>query len=535
MRAVLTASEMREADRRTIEDVGLPGPVLMENAGAAVVEAIRARHPGLRRPLVVCGRGKNGGDGFVIARRLLASSPLVVLVGSRDEVKGEARLHMEALERSGGRIVEAVDGAGWDSVRAFAPEIDLVVDALLGTGLRHQPAGPAARAIAEMIALRRAKGVPVVAVDIPSGLSADDGEVSWEAVEADVTVAFAAPKYGHVLPPACDRVGELIVADIGVPPSAIAQAAPRLWLIEDDDVRRAYPRREPGAHKGRFGHVLVVAGSVGKSGAAVLAGTGALVSGAGLVTVAAPAPVVPVIASARAELMTAALPATGAGSLARDAVDAAVALAAARDAVVLGPGLGQEAATRDFVREFLRRCPVPLVLDADGLNALAPAAGGADSGAVQALRREGATVVTPHPGEMARLIGATIGDVQRRRLETARGFALETGAVVVLKGHRTVVARADGRAAVNPTGNPGMATGGTGDVLSGVLGSLLARGADPWTAAVAATYLHGAAGDEAASRRGQEALVAGDLLDGVGAVLRALLAEHRTPEERRHS
>jgi NAD(P)H-hydrate epimerase len=533
MRAVLTASEMREADRRTIEDVGLPGAVLMENAGAAVAAAALDRYPSFRRPLVVCGKGNNGGDGFVVARRLLSRSPVVVLVGTRDDVKGDARLHLEALERSGGRVMETVDAAGWEAARASAQETDLVVDALLGTGLQQPPSGQVAQAIAEIIARRRTRGVPVVAVDMPSGISADAGDVGWETVEADLTVTFAAPKYGLVLPPASDRIGELVVADIGIPSAVLGQLAPRLFLIEEDDVRRVYPRRERAAHKGRFGHVLVIAGSVGKSGAAVLAGGGALVAGAGLVTVATPAPAQPLVAAARPELMTEPLPAGGSGALSRDALAPALALAMDRDAVLLGPGLGTDGDTREFVREFVRRCPAPLVLDADGLNAFAPS-GGSDSGAVQGLRREKPTIVTPHPGEMARLVGITTADVQRRRLETARGLALETGVVVVLKGQRTVVARADGRAAVNPTGNPGMATGGTGDVLSGIVAALLARGTDPWSAAAAATYLHGAAGDAAARRRGEEALVAGDLLEGVATALLDILGP-RTDEGRIHS
>ncbi len=534
MRPVLTAAEMREADRRTIEGIGLPGAVLMENAGAAVARVVDERFPGARRPLVVCGKGNNGGDGFVVARRLLARRPAVVLVGARGEVSGDARVHMEAFERSGGTLVEVKDVEAWAGARSTFAEADLVIDAVLGTGLRQQPSGLPAQAIAEMTAAR-SRGVPVVAVDVPSGIPSDADEVSWETVVADVTVTFAAPKYGHVLPPSCDLVGELVVADIGIPAAVVFEVEPRLWLLEEEDVRRAYPPRDPAAHKGRFGHVLVVAGSVGKTGAALLAATGALASGVGLVTVATAAPALPMVAAGRPEVMTEALPATAAGSIDADALEHALALASARDAVVLGPGLGQEPSTRAFAREFVRRCPVPLVVDADGLNALAPAAGPRDSGALQALRREMPTVITPHPGEMARLIGSSIGDVQRRRVETARALALEAGTVVVLKGHRTVVVRPDGRAAVNPTGNAGMATAGTGDVLSGIMGALLARGHDSWAAATAGVYLHGAAGDLAAERHGPEGLLAGHLVLGVAEVLRRLAPARRAPGEVPHS
>jgi NAD(P)H-hydrate epimerase len=517
MLPVLTAAEMRDADRRTIEEIGLPGAVLMENAGAAVARVVEERFPAARRPFILCGKGNNGGDGFVIARRLLARRPLTVLLGARADVRGDALLHLGVLERSGGTVQEAPDAAAWASALGQAAGSEVIVDALLGTGLRQEPSGLAARAIADLLAWSRERGVPVVAVDVPSGLPSDTGEVGWPTLEAAVTVTFAAHKYGHVLPPACDRVGEVSVAEIGIPAATLR---PRLWLLEAADARAAYPPRAASAHKGVFGHVLVIGGSVGKTGAAVLAAGAALVSGAGLVTVATAEPALPVVASARAELMTEPLPVSASGGLDREAVARALALAKERDAVVLGPGLGQQASTQEFVREFVRRCAAPLVIDADGLNALAGGKG------PERLRRNAPTVVTPHPGEMARLSGSTTQEVQRRRLEAARALAMEAGVVVVLKGQRTIVAGPDGRAAVNPTGNPGMATGGTGDVLAGMVGALLARGTEAWTAAGAAVYLHGAAGDLARDRRGEESLVAGDLLDALPEVLRRGGARH---------
>jgi ADP-dependent NAD(P)H-hydrate dehydratase / NAD(P)H-hydrate epimerase len=342
-------------------------------------------------------------------------------------------------------------------------------------------------------------------------------------VRARLTVTFAAPKHCHVLPPACDHVGELRIADIGIPGALVEQT--RLWLLEAADARRAWPPRPRSAHKGTFGHVLVVAGSTGKTGAAVLSALGALRSGAGLVTVATPEPCLPIVAASRPELMTEPLPSGPGGTVARSGVERALELASSRDAVVLGPGLGQDADTRSFVREFVGRCPVPLVVDADGLNALG--ASGADGAAAELLRRSPATVLTPHPGEMARLIGGSARDVQARRLEAARALAAHSGAVVALKGQRTVIARPDGSAAVNPTGNPGMATGGTGDVLAGITGALLARGCDAWTAATAATYVHGVAGDRAAARLGEEALLASDLVEALAEALRALEVPHR--------
>jgi NAD(P)H-hydrate epimerase len=514
---VLTADEMRRADHHTIEEVGLPGPVLMENAGAAVAQVVDERFPAARRVVVLCGRGNNGGDGFVVARRLGPRAE-AILLGDRDAVKGDARTHLVACERSGGRVTVVADEAAWARARARVEEADVVVDAVLGTGLRSAPSGFAADAVAVILG-RFEAGVPVVAVDLPSGLPSDGGLVTWPAARATVTVTFAAPKQGHVLPPACHHVGELVVADIGISAQSVAAAGPSLFLLEDEDAAAAFPLRRREAHKGDFGHVLVVAGSVGKTGAAVLAAGGALRAGAGLVTVATPEPCLAVVAAARPEAMTEPLAATPGGAIDEAALPRLLELAAERDAVVLGPGIGQDPRTRALVRGLVRACPVPLVVDADGLNALAPLAG--EAGALDRLRREAATVLTPHPGEMARLLGLRTSEVQHDRPGAAVALARETGAVVILKGERTVVAEPSGRAAVAGTGNPGMATGGTGDVLAGVVGSLLARhGA--LLSATAAAFVHGQAGDIAARERGEEGLTAGDVVDALPAAIESV-------------
>jgi ADP-dependent NAD(P)H-hydrate dehydratase / NAD(P)H-hydrate epimerase len=510
---VLTAEEMRRADRRTIEDVGLPGPVLMENAGAAVARLVEERFPDRRRIVVVCGRGNNGGDGFVVSRRLLGRGAETLLLGASDGVKGDARIHLLAFERSGGRVLEVEDGEAWAAARTIVEGADLIVDAVLGTGLSSAPSGLAAEAIAAILA-RHEAGVPVVAVDLPSGLPSDTGVVEWPCVRATVTVTFGAPKRGLVLPPACDRVGELVVADIGISAESLSHAGPKLFLLEDRDVGGAFPLRRPEAHKGDFGHLLVVAGSIGKTGAAALAAGAALRSGAGLVTVATPEPCLAIVAAARAEIMTEPLPATKSGGLAEGGLSRLLELVKDRDAVVLGPGLGQDPQTRALVQAFVPACPVPLVLDADGLNALAAG----DARTLDALTRRAPTVVTPHPGEMGRLVRRSAADVQRERVETAVAFARATGAVVVLKGERTLVAEPEGRAAVTATGNPGMATGGTGDVLAGVIGALVARhGA--LLAATAGVMVHGRAGDLAARVRGEEGMTAGDVLEALPAAI----------------
>lgn len=505
---MLTADEMRRADTYTISEVGLPGVVLMENAGAAVARVVEERFPAARDVVVLCGRGMNGGDGFVVTRRLGARAQ-ALLLAHKGDVTGDARTHLLACERSRGRVSEVTDAGAWREAARRVERADLVVDAVLGTGLREAPAGLAALAI-EALRARADASRPVVAVDLPSGLPADGGSPDWPTARADVTVTFGAPKRGHVLPPACHQVGELVVAPIGIPAAALEASGPSLFMLEDADVAFAFPLRGRGAHKGDFGHLLVVAGSLGKTGAAVLAASGALRSGAGLVTVATPAPCLPVVAAARPELMTEPLAVTGTGGLDPAGLGRLVALAAERDAVVLGPGLGQDAATRETVTAFVAACPVPLVVDADGLNALAPLG----PASLRALRRAAATILTPHPGEAGRLLGLASGEVQRDRPGAAARLSRETGAIVVLKGERTLVADPAGRATLVPFGNPGMATGGTGDVLSGVAGSLLARhGA--LLAATAAAFVHARAGDLAAARRGEEGLTAGDLADAL--------------------
>jgi NAD(P)H-hydrate epimerase len=516
---VLTAAEMQDADRRTIQDIGVPGVVLMENAGAAVARVVRSRFAPTSGVVVLCGKGNNGGDGFVLARHLLDLGPEVFLLGARSEVKGDAQTHLEALERSGGVVREVLDLPAWQAVRQQLSAARLVVDALLGTGLQRAPAGLMGQAVRDLAGL----SCPIVAVDLPSGVPSDTGDLAWDAVSAALTVTFAAAKHGHVLPPACDRVGELAVADIGIPRALLAST--RLWLLEAADAAAAFPTRRPGSHKGDYGHLLLVAGSLGKSGAAILAAAAAARAGAGLVTVATPAPALPIVAAGRPEIMTEPLPVDASGAMGGPAVERALALVDGRDAVVLGPGLGQQGATRDLVWALVEGCRVPLLVDADGLNLLAPTTG-RESGLAALRNRQAATVLTPHPGEMARLLGTTVADVQGGRLEAARRLARETGAVVVLKGHRSLVARPDGLAAVNPTGNPGMATGGVGDVLSGIVGALLARGHDAWLSATAGVFVHGAAGDRAAARLGQESLLAGDLVESLSDAIRALGADH---------
>ena len=516
-----TAEEMRRADRRATERYGVPSVLLMENAGRGAVEALeRVLGPvPRRRVVVVCGKGNNGGDGFVVARHLLGRGARVStwLVGRADEVQGDARVNLDALQRAGERVTEATDPAGdaFARLRAEVKGADIVVDALLGTGVRGPATGPIGAAIEAINASRR----PVCALDLPSGLPADGEAPAGPVVRADLTVTFGLPKVGLVLPTGAACAGRVEIADLGIPRAWLGEGIPTA-LLEPADVRAALPRRPVDAHKGTYGHLLVVAGSIGRTGAAVLACLGALRTGTGLVTCAIPASQQPVVAAQLSEAMTEPLPETAARTLSAKAVERIVELLPRMDAIALGPGVGLDGETRAAVQALVRDAARPMVVDADALTALA--------GRLEVCRDAPAPrLLTPHPGEAARLLACAIAEVQADRIATARRLAAESGAVVALKGARTVVASPDGQVTVNPTGNPGMATGGTGDVLTGVAGGLLAQGLAPAAALGAAVYLHGLAGDLAAETRGEAGLVAGDVADAVPAAIRRLLDADR--------
>lgn len=512
---VLNTEQMREADRRTIEDVGIPSIVLMENAGRQTVAAMEAAFEslGTSSVAVLCGRGNNGGDGFVVARTLAQRgiAATVFLIGSVAEVKGDARTNLEVLGRLGMPVIEITSAQEWELHFAEVSRCDLVVDAILGTGCRGQLTGLIASVVADVNEL----GVPVVSIDLPTGASADTPELAGDVVEATMTVTLAAPKVPLVFPPAESRAGDLVIADIGIPPPVIdGLEGPYLELLTRERMRGILPARAAESHKGDFGRVLIVAGSLGKTGAAHLAALGALRSGAGLVTVATPRSCVPIVASMGAEYMTVPLDETPSGTVDFGALDRV--LDAQADVIAVGPGLGQDPATAAFVHALLERAGGPLVLDADALNAFA---GDPD----RLAGRDGVdVVVTPHPGEMARLMKTTTDAVQRDRLGAARALAARHRVYVVLKGHRTVVAGPDGRAFVNLTGNPGMATGGTGDLLTGMIAAWFAQLLDAEAACTLAVYVHGAAGDLAESDEGQIALIASDVADRLGDAMRDL-------------
>lgn len=507
MRPLLTAEEMRELDRRTIEEMGVPGIVLMENAGRAVAEVVMEHLEGVESPVVciLAGRGNNGGDGLVVARHLHQKGVEVevFLFGQREQVQGDARTNLEAALRIGIPITFVTEPASLEAVRLALQRATLAVDALLGTGSQGAPRG----LLAEAVRLLNKAAVPVIAVDLPTGIDSDTGAVPGEAVEAKTTVTFGCSKVGlHVFPGAA-FAGQVKVADIGIPPKVVQALQPRTFLTTPSLVRALLPPRPRDAHKGTFGHALIVAGSTGMTGAAMLAAQAAARSGSGLVTLAIPEPLNPILETALPEILTAPLPAVeekGYG-FAEEAAEAAAGLLVRKTAVAVGPGLGQREATRRFLLRFLPQVTLPLVLDADGLNLLA-----SQPEVLQSV--PGPVIITPHPGELGRWLQRSAAEIQAHRLEAAREAAARWRVVVVLKGAGTIIAHPEGRAFVNPTGNPGMASGGTGDVLTGILAGLLAQGLPPFEAAIAGVYLHGLAGDWAALRCGEASLLAGDLL-----------------------
>jgi NAD(P)H-hydrate epimerase len=521
---VLNTQQMREADRQTIEEIGIPSVVLMENAGRQAVAAMEAAFDDLSSSKVgvLCGRGNNGGDGFVVARTLTQRGieAIVYLLGSVADVRGDARANLEILGRVGVTVVEIASAQEWELHFSAVSECDLIVDAIVGTGFH----GPLTGLLETVVADVNGLGVSVVAIDLPTGVSADSHEVDGEAIEASMTVTLAAPKLPLILPPADAYGGDLVIADIGIPAAVIDELeGPSLELLTRERMRELVPARAADSHKGDFGRVLVIAGSVGRTGAAHLAAIGALRSGAGLVTIATPKSCVPIVAAMMPEYMTIPLEETGAGTIDFGAADRILDFKA--DVIALGPGLGHDPSTAAFVHAVVERSGVPLVLDADALNAF--------SGDPERLMgRDGVDVIiTPHPGEMARLLNLTIEQVQADRLEHARDFAASHRCHVVLKGHRTVVAGPDGRSFINLTGNAGMATGGTGDLLTGMIAAWFAQLLDAEGACKLAVYLHGTAGDLADADEGDVALLPTDIAARLGDAVLELTARRRVKRD----
>lgn len=517
---LLTAEEMRRLDRATIEGGTVPGLELMERAGAGVAAVMEARYgpPLGLRVLVLSGSGNNGGDGFVAARQLRARGAEVTvgLLGARDRVRGDALAQLERLEAAG---IHAVSLAGEEDLArlvASRDAWDFALDAVLGTGAHGEPEGLAAAAVQALRELDDL-GTRVVAVDLPTGVNTDTGAIARRAVRADVTVTFGAPKRGHYLYPGRAFAGALEVVDIGLVsddgdprglPFSLATAAGIAGLL---------PVRDPRAHKGAVGRVLIAGGSPGLTGAVTLAARAATRTGAGYVQCAVPGGLNDILEAKLTEEMTLPMPQSAGRALAPAAATAILERAAQADVLVVGSGISRDPGAAELARHLVTSAPCPVVLDADGLNAFA-----GRTPELASSRPGRPHVLTPHLGEMARLTGIAPAELEARRMDLAREWAVTWGCVVILKGAPTVTASPTGIATVNPTGNPGMATAGMGDVLSGVAAALIAQGLAPYDAARAAVFVHGMAGDLCAQAIGPVGFGAGDVAEAVPRALAGL-------------
>ncbi len=511
---ILRADEMKEIDRRASNEYLIPSIVLMENAGLRTTEKIVELLGGVcgRKIIILVGRGNNGGDGLVVARHLLNAGALVdvFMCADASQLSGDARINYEILVRMGGSIYPLQQEADLQCFIMSLLKTDMVLDAVYGIGFR----GSLGEFEAQLARLVNQSKSLVLAVDIPSGLEADTGRVNGEVFKADHTVTFALPKLGMILGNAREYVGQLTVADISIPQALLADERFKLQMITEEMIKNHFRPRRLETHKGSYGHALIIGGSSGMSGAAVMTSWAALRCGAGLVTLALPEKIM-AAAQLVPEVMSRGLPSTPEGAISSEACPIIENLLGATAVCAVGPGMSRYEDGNAIVRTVLEKAGIPVLIDADGLNALQ-----ADIGILK--DRQVPVVITPHPGEMARLTNLSVGEIQHERIATSGYYAREWGVTIVLKGNNTIVAHPSGQVYVNMTGNPGMATAGSGDVLSGIITGLIAQGLKPTDAAVAGVYLHGRAGDTASMHLGQRALTATDLIHNMGRVINEL-------------
>ncbi len=505
---------MRECDRLAIFEAGIPGIVLMETASRAVAEKAREMLGGEvagKRVVCLCGKGNNGGDGLAAARHLSGwgAEVIVTLLCKPQDLSGDAALNLDLFRSVGGApiVIDSVE-----AISKLSLDCDLIVDALLGTGFTP----PASELYARLIKAANSSGKPILAVDIPSGVTGNTGQVEDQAITASATVTFGLLKPGVLLSPGRDFSGSVSIADIGIPPGIVTSQSINLFQVEESDVRGVLPRLSPSAHKGDAGFVTILAGSPGLSGAATLAAEAAMRSGAGLVTVGVPKSLNSILEVKLTEAMTEPLPETASGGLSKDAWEKVLSRLEWADAAAFGPGVGMDEGTAELLELILLHTNKPLVIDADGLNLLAKKP--------ELLRRlPGKTVLTPHPGEFSRLTGLSVRAITENRIELAREYSRLWKVVIHLKGSPSLTAAPDGRAFVNSTGNEGMATGGSGDVLTGIIAALLGGGMAPLEAAWAGGFIHGRAGDVARKTVGARSLIAGDIISHLPTALRNLI------------
>lgn len=519
---LVSAWQMQQMDKKTIRDFGIPGLVLMENAGRGATRILFETFGDLKGLTVgiVAGKGNNGGDGFVMARYLACHQiPVsVYLLGDMASVEGDARTNLELLSRLDVSVIEIRDQKDLLKHKSAMTYRDIWVDAIFGTGLNAEVTGFYRLVIEFINKLEK----PVLAVDIPSGLHPDTGQVQGVCIKAQVTVTFACAKAGLLLYPGADLAGRIHIVDIGIPPHIAREALVFSHLMTPDMAHDLYRKRSADSHKGMAGHLLVVAGSQGKSGAAALCAEAAMRVGSGLVTLGIPESLNPVLESLIKEVMTLPLAEGRGGVLAKGALDDIRVVLSGKQCMAVGPGLGLDSQTVSVIHAVMDECPVPMVLDADALNSL--------EGHLGRLKNMASPpVLTPHPKEMARMAGKTVEDIQKDRLGIAQAFAEKYKVHLVLKGARTVIAHPDGRAYINPTGNPLLASGGTGDVLTGMIAGLISQGYGTAEAARMGVYLHGAVADMLADERGPVGVLASEMADSIPRIIARIAARDLSP------
>jgi NAD(P)H-hydrate epimerase len=516
---VVTAEEMRYIDRVTIEEYGIPGTILMERAGLAATSRIKEIFS-QRKVIVVAGSGNNGGDGLVIARNLYNEGwdVRVFLTNKPEELKGDALLQYKIISKLGLKFSLIDEFLNHHS--AFLTHDTLIVDALFGTGLSKNVTG----LLADVIKLLNKSNAQVFSVDIPSGISSDTGQIMGEAVEADYTVTFGLPKRGHLLYPGARYSGKLFIEDIGFPKKLLISEKINVELLTKDDISPLIPVRPKYSHKGNYGHVLILAGSKGKTGAALMAAKACLRSGAGLVTLGIPESLSEIFQSRVTEEMTLILPDKGDGTLSQKALKQIFNFLNDKATVLtIGPGIGISSDIKKIVETLIKTSTIPMIIDADGINSL-------KGNRTVFLKSKSPIILTPHPGEMARLLqgqkrdrkSLSIHDIEKDRINTAASFSKETGVYLVLKGVPTIIADPNGMAYINSTGNPGMASAGTGDVLTGIISGFLSQGLSPINASILGVYMHGFAGDIVASKKGEHSLIATDIIEGIPFAFKSL-------------
>lgn len=507
-----TAEIMQRLDQRTINGIGIPGTVLMENAGRGIFQHLCSYFQDLRgrKVAIIAGKGNNGGDGFVVARYLTNAGIAckVFLLASKDKMQGDALINLQIIEKMGVPIAEITSSTIWKNILNEIRGYHLLIDAIFGTGLNTEIQGLLRDVIEDVNTLP----CPKVAIDIPSGLNASKGNVMGACIKVDLTITLGLPKIGQILFPGADYAGRLKLVDISIPNTLIEEEKIPYHLLLSDDVKGLIRERSADTHKGDYGHLLVIAGSSGKTGAAAMTCDAAMRIGSGLVTLGIAKSLNPIMEIKLTEVMTEPLPEEDPGLLGMKSWEGIKGILAGKTALAIGPGISTQKGTTELILKILEETSIPMVFDADGINCLSK-----DTSILKKVKA--AVVLTPHPGEMARLLKCSTRDVQEDRVGLSRNFSQEYGVYVVLKGARTVIAEPDGNVYINPTGNPGMASGGAGDVLTGMIGGLIAQGYPVSTALRIAVFVHGLIADLIALERGSIGIIAGDIINSIPRVL----------------